>query len=73
MPMPIGLRDMLRPGLIASAQRICRKIRSADEMPCGDCLYTAALLYADFLHVLPDASIPRRLLCEEIMAAAMDG
>lgn len=73
MPMPIGLRDTLRPGLIASAQKICRKMHGPYRMPCGDCLYTVGLLHSEFINVLPDGEVPRRYLCEEIMAAAMDG
>lgn len=75
MSTSTSLRDALRPGLIASAQRICRKTRSPDDMPCGDCIYTVAVLHTDFLNILPPPAsrMSRNLLCEEIMGAAQDG
>lgn len=74
MPIATSLRNALRPGLIASAQKICRNTRSSDDMPCSDCIYTVAVLHSDFLNVLPAPAgrMPRSLLCEEIMGAAQD-
>lgn len=68
-----GLRGTLRPGLISSAQKICRKIRFEGDMPCADCIYTVASLHAEFVHILPCDNGERQYLCEEIMSAAMDG
>lgn len=68
-----GLRGTLRPGLIASAQKICRKMRYEDDMPCADCIYTVASLHSEFVQILPCDDDERRYLCEEIMSAAMDG
>lgn len=72
MSMTVGLRDKLRPVVIASAQSICRN-PLADGSPCRDCRYTMSVLGQNLINALADDVIhPWQLWCDEIRSAALD-